>query len=138
MSRSFRSSSSYLSEQELGCVMRIVTAGRLVGIHCDRRRKLHLGDVVEVQRQALANLVEQLVNPIRAVGRIGFQRDAVAFLHFGRESQLLHRHVLNATARVVDEFEAFLPQRIQVIHALVIRIWRQLWDLENRHGEQQN
>ena len=37
---------------------------------------------------------------------------------------------LNVTARVVDEFEAFLPQRIQVIHALVIRIWRQLWDLK--------
>jgi len=82
MSRSFKSSSSYLSEQELGWVMRIVTAlAGLSGVNHHRRRKLHLSDVVQVQRDGFADLVEQRIHGIRDLRGIRFQRDAVAFVH---------------------------------------------------------
>ena len=69
---------------------------------------MSLGDVVEVEWHRRAKLSEQVVDGLRVVGRMGFERDAVARRRSRRQAQLLHHHILNAAAAVVDELETLL------------------------------
>ena len=95
---------------------------RLAGIGDHRRRQLDLGNVVEVEWHRRFKLSEQFVDRPRIAGRMGFERDAVALRHSRRQAQLLHHHVLNTAAAVVDKLKPLLTQRVQVVHTLVFRV----------------
>lgn len=81
MARSFKSSSSYLSEHEFGWAMANghLPCG-LIGLRRQRHRQFHLGDVVQVQWQRFADLIEHRIDhSIRGLAGIRFQRNPVAF-----------------------------------------------------------